>query len=169
MYRVIYEYIYRRIFAFFALNTFYISGVRISVRANVIYSMIDWVLYLNYYKISNNRKFYYLSRGIAFDPFADGLKQCYRRSIKKWLNKQIFTEMFDTRSTENLCSHNNSSYVIFLLFQTSHKPNPNLPPTYPKHISILFEMSQVWYMLFKIYPCIRVHICEIKVEWRTDV
>lgn len=169
MYRVVYEYIHRRIFAFFALNTFYILGVRISVRTNVIYSMINWVLYLNSYKISNNRKFYCLWRGIAFDPFADGLKQGCRRSIKKWLNKQIFTQTFDIHSTENLCSHNNSSYVIFSFFQTWHKSNPNLPPTYPKHISILFEISQVWYILFKIYPCIRVHICEIKVEWRTDV
>lgn len=169
MYRVVYEYTHRRVFAFFALNTFYILGVRISVRPNVIYSTNDWVLYLNSYQISNNRKFYYLWRGIAFDPFADGLKQDYRRSIKKWLNKQIFTQMFDIHSTENLCSHNNSTYVIFSFFQIWHKSNPNLSPIYPKHISILFEISQVRYMLFKIYPCIRVHICEIKVERRTDV
>lgn len=130
MYRVVYEYIYPRVFAFFALNTFYILCVRISVRTNVIYSMIDWVLYLNYYKISSNRKFYYLSGDIAFDLLAYGLKQRYRRSIKKWFNKQIFTQMFDTRSTENLCFHNNSSYVISSFFHTWHKANPNLPQTY---------------------------------------
>lgn len=155
MYRVVYEYTHRRIFVFFALNTFYILGVRISVRTNVIYSTIDWVLYLNSYQISNNRKFYYLWRGIAFDPFADGLKQGCRRSIKKWLNKQIFTQMFDIHSTENLCSHNNSSCYIFVfsnLTQIWPKSTSNISQTY---LNLIWNLTS----MINVIQNISLHTC----------